>query len=120
MALLDRFRAQPRQKHADPAVRLAFVQELPISEREVLAEIVREDADARVRRAAAAKLLDPRTLAAVARDDADEGVRGQAIAMLRDVALESFEGAGEAEGLEALDALAALADLKTIALVAKS
>src|SRR5438067_2198198 len=59
MALLDRFRAQPRQKHADPAVRLAFVQELPISEREVLAEIVREDADARVRRAAAAKLLDP-------------------------------------------------------------
>src|SRR5213595_960387 len=117
MALLDRFRAQPRQKHADPAVRLAFVQELPISERELLSEIVREDADARVRRAAAGKLLDPHTLAAVARADADESVRAQAVSMLRDLALESFEGAGEAEGLAALDALA---DPKTIALVAKS
>ncbi|HMD35710.1 MAG TPA: DUF349 domain-containing protein, partial [Vicinamibacterales bacterium] len=117
MALLDRFRAQPRQKHADPAVRLAFVTELPITERDLLAEIVREDADARVRRAAAAKLLDPRTLASVLRDDADEGVRAQALAMLRDLALESFEGAGEAEALAAVDALT---DSKALAIVAKS
>jgi len=117
MALLDRFRAQPRQKHADPGVRLAFVNELPITEREVLAEIVRQDADAAVRRAAAAKLLDPRTLASVARDDADPSVRTQALAMLRDLALESFEGAGEAEALAAVEALA---DPKALAVVAKS
>src|SRR5439155_22872971 len=104
MALLDRFRAQPRQKHADPAVRLAFVQELPISERELLSEIVREDSDARVRRAAAAKLLDPRALAAVARGHADESVRPQAVAMLRDLAPQSFEGGGEAGGVAAGDA----------------
>ncbi|HYM25093.1 MAG TPA: DUF349 domain-containing protein [Vicinamibacterales bacterium] len=117
MALLDRFRAQPRQKHADAAVRLAFVQELPITERELLSEIVREDSDARVRRAAAAKLLDPAALATVARDDADEGVRQQAAAMLRDLALEAFEGAGEAEALASVDALS---DMKAVAVVAKS
>ena len=33
MTLLDRFRAQPPQKHADPAVRLSYVQEIPIDER---------------------------------------------------------------------------------------
>ena len=34
MTLLDRFRTQPRQKHPDPAVRLAYIAELPLSERE--------------------------------------------------------------------------------------
>ena len=43
MTLLDRFRTQPPQKHADPVVRLAYVQEIPIDERDLLAEIARED-----------------------------------------------------------------------------
>ena len=64
MALLDRFRTQSRHKNPDPAVRLAFVQEIPLEERELLAEIAREDTDARVRRAAVAKLMDPAALAA--------------------------------------------------------
>jgi len=59
MAILDRFRTQARHKHPDAAVRLAFVQELPLDERELLVEIAREDGDPRVRRAAVAKLLDP-------------------------------------------------------------
>jgi hypothetical protein len=117
MTLLERFRAQPRQKHADPVVRLAFVQEIPISEREVLAEIAREDGDARVRRAAVAKLMDPAALAGIASADGDETVREQATAMLRDIALESFEGIAEADSLAAVDALA---DAKALALVAKS
>jgi hypothetical protein len=120
MALLDRFRAQPRQKHADPAVRLGFVQEIPLEERELLAEIARDDADARVRRAAVAKLMDPAALAGVAKGDADESVRGQAIDMLRDIALEGFEGVGEAESLAAVAALAAVPDAKTLAVVAKT
>jgi hypothetical protein len=45
MTLLDRFRTQPPQKHADPVVRLAYVQEIPIDERDLLAEIAREDPD---------------------------------------------------------------------------
>ena len=120
MALLDRFRTHPRQKHPDPAIRLAFVQEIPIDERELLAEIAREDADARVRRAAVAKLMDVAALAGVAKNDADEGVRAQAVAMLRDLALESFEGMGETESLAAVEALDALSDVKTLAAIAKS
>jgi hypothetical protein len=116
MTLLDRFRAQPRQKHPDPAVRLGFVQEIPISERELLAEIAREDTDVRVRRAAVAKLMDPSALAGFAAD-ADPSVRDQAVAMLRDIALEAFEGVAESDSLAAVDALA---DTKALALVAKS
>ncbi len=120
MALLDRFKAQPRHKHPDPAVRLAFVAELPIDEREQLAAMAREDEEPRVRRAATAKLMDPAALAGVARDDRDEAVRSQAVDMLRDIALEAFEGVGEAESLAAVEALASLGDPKTLALVAKS
>ena len=117
MPLLDRFRAQPRQRHPDPAVRLTFVQEIPIDEHDLLTEIARDDEDARVRRAAAAKLMNPRALADIARDDADEGVRQQASAMLRDIALEAFEGIGEAESLAAVDALA---DSKLLVAIAKT
>jgi hypothetical protein len=105
MTLLDRFRAQSRDKHADPAVRLAFVEELPLSEREAIAAIAREDEDARVRKAAVAKLMDPPTLASIARDDRDENVRAQAATMLRDIALEAFEEIGETESLRAIDAM---------------
>jgi uncharacterized protein DUF349 len=117
MAILDRFRTQPRQKHPDPAVRLAFVEEIPLSEHELLTEMAREDADVRVRRAAVSKLLDPAALASIAANDADDGVRADAAAMLRDVALEAFEGVGETESLSAVDALS---DVRTLAAVAKS
>src|ERR1700704_5528906 len=116
MALLDRFRTQLRHKNPDAAVRLAFVQEIPLDERDLLSEIAREDTDPRVRRAAVAKLLDPAALAGVANDDADEAVRSQANGMLRDIALESFEGVGEAEALAAVDALG---DTKTLVGLAK-
>ena len=120
MALLDRFRTQPRQKHSDPAVRLAFVQEIPIDERDLLAEIARDDADARVRREAVSKLMDPAALAAVAQRDADDSVRARALEMLRDLALEAFEGVGEADSLAAVEALESLRDVKALATVAKT
>ena len=63
MTLLDRFRTQP-QRHADPAARLAYVGEIPLTERDVIAAIAREDEDARVRKAAVAKLMDPAALGA--------------------------------------------------------
>src|SRR5262249_48941079 len=97
MALLDRFRTQPRQKHTDPIVRLAFVQEVPLDEHEILAEMARGDADVRVRRAAVSKLLDPPSLAVIAETDSDVSVRTSAITMLRDIALEAFEGVTESQ-----------------------
>ena len=96
---------------------MSFVQEIPIDEHDLLSEIARDDEDARVRRAAAAKLMNPSALAAIARDDVDDGVRSQATTMLRDIALEVFEGVGEAESLAAIDALA---DPKVLVTVAKT
>src|SRR5262249_9102114 len=117
MALLDHFRAQPRQKHPDPAVRLAFVQGIPIDERDLVAEIARVDRDAGVRGEAAAKLRDPTRLAAVAASDADESVRADAVAMLREIALDAFEGLTEAVSLAAVDAIA---DMRVLATIAKT
>src|SRR5438874_13562212 len=123
MAWLERFRAHPPHKHPDPDVRLAYVEDLPMDERDQLAAAARDDDDPRVRRAAVAKLMDPPVLMAVARDDRDEGVRDQAVEMLRDIALDAFEGLGESECLaavEALDALGTTAGAKTLAIVARS
>jgi hypothetical protein len=116
MTLLDRFRTQP-QRHADPAVRLAYVGEIPLTERDVIAAIAREDEDARVRKAAVAKLMDPGALSTISRDDRDESVRAEAVSMLRDIALEAFEGVGENDSLEAVDALT---DLRSLAQIAKT
>ncbi len=117
MTLLDRFRSQSRDKHADPAVRLAFVETIPLDDHVTIAAVAREDEDPRVRKAAVAKLMDPAALAAIAKDDTDDGVRSQAAAMLRDMALEVFEDVSEAASLAAVDAIG---DPRTLAQVAKT
>lgn len=117
MTLLDRFRAQSRDKQSDPAARVAFVDSLPLSEKDAIGAAAREDDDPRVRRAAVAKLMDPALLAEVIRDDKDETVRAQAATMLRDIALEAFEEVGEAEAARAIDLIA---DQKALAAVAKT
>jgi hypothetical protein len=117
MSLLDRFRTAPRDKHPDASVRLAYVSEIPLEDRDTIAAMAREDDDARVRRAAVAKLMDPVLLGRVAREDADESVRSQAMNMLRDIALEAFEGLGEAEALDAVDVVD---DPRTRAQIAKT
>jgi hypothetical protein len=126
MTLLDRFRTQPREKSSDPAVRLAYVGEIPLDDRGQIAAIAREDDDVRVRKAAVAKLMDPAVLGQIARDDADEGVRDQATAMLRDIALDAFEGIAESDSLDAVDAVAGMpgipgtSDTKLLAQIAKT
>ena len=116
MTLLDRFRTQP-QRDPDPAVRLAYVAELPLTEREQIAAVAREDSDARVRKAAVGKLLDPPVLADIARDESDDSVREAAVTMLRDIALDAFEGVDEQGSLAAVDALT---DMRILAQVAKT
>jgi Domain of Unknown Function (DUF349) len=117
MTLLDRFRSLPALKHPDPDVRLEYVEGLSIDERELLASAAREDESPRVRRAAVRKLINPSTLGLVARDDADAGVRAQAISMLRDIALDVFEEAAEADGVAAVEALP---DPKILSHIAKT
>jgi hypothetical protein len=117
MTLLDKFRAPARDKHSDPLVRLAHLEDLPLDDREAIGAFAREDDDPRVRKAAVAKLMDPQLLAAIARDDRDDGVRAQATGMLRDIALEAFEEIGETESLAAVDQLS---DSRGLAQVAKA
>jgi Domain of Unknown Function (DUF349) len=117
MTLLDKFRTQPRDKHPDAAVRLSYVEEIPLGERDAIAAIARDDEDPRVRKAAVSKLMDPAALGRIARDDSDDDVRARAIAMLRDIALDAFEGISQADSLDAVDAIA---DPKLLAQIAKS
>lgn len=116
MTLLDRFRTQSRDRHPDPAVRLAYVADIPLDDHRTIEAVARADEDPRVRRAAVGKLLDSSALGSIARDDPDEAVRAAAAAMLRDLALDAFEGASEASSLEAVDALA---DARMLAQIVK-
>jgi len=111
MSLLDRLKPQPRWKHPDPETRIAAILEL--DDADELRAIVRDDAEAAVRRAAVKRLGDVDFLAAVARDDADERVRAEAAASLVEIA-----STGEAAAAEA--AAAALDDQKHLGMIARS
>jgi hypothetical protein len=117
MGLFDRFRAQPKWKHADAAVRIEAVEELSIEEEDLLTALAREDADARVRQAAVQKLFKPALLERIAAEDSEAGVRQAAQEVLLDMATGAFEDSSEAESLEALSRIA---DPRQIAAVAKS
>jgi hypothetical protein len=91
MGILERLRPTPRWKHADPAVRAAAVYELHPDEADVLRTLAREDAEARVRRAAVTRLDDHTVLADVARTDPDEDVRIDAIRALAGLAMEGSD-----------------------------
>jgi hypothetical protein len=71
MGILDKLRPQARWKHGDPAVRLEAVNSLDDTDVDVFTQVATDDLDARVRRAAVARLSDPDTLAAVSRNDTD-------------------------------------------------
>ncbi len=105
MGLLDHFRAQPRWKHANPAVRTTAVEQLPLDQQDTLAWVAREDRDPGVRIAAIKKVIDPATIAAVSQSDPDARVRDEAVALLVDLALGAFEGTTQAESFAALTGL---------------
>ncbi|MBA2302139.1 MAG: DUF349 domain-containing protein [Acidobacteria bacterium] len=77
MSFLDRFKPQPRWKHADPAVRLEAVPTIPddLEQADVLRELAREDGDVRVRRAAGDRLTKVEDIVALARSERDEELR---------------------------------------------
>ena len=97
MGILEKLRPQPRWKHADPAVRAAAVYELGPDDADALRALAREDAEARVRRAAVTRLEDTETLADVARTDPDDDVRAEAIRGLVGMAAETGDAARAAD-----------------------
>ena len=113
-SLIDRLINKPEWQHPDPAVRAEAVLRLPSAEREVILGIAREDAEPRVRRAAAKKLSDVETLSELARADQDQGVRDEATSRLIHLAAHATE---EEQGAAAL---AALNDSRHLGVVARS
>jgi hypothetical protein len=117
MGLLEKLRPQPRWKHADPSVRAAAVYELGPEEGDALRALAREDADARVRRAAVSRLDDPSVLGEIGRTDPDEDVRAEAIRGLAGLAVEAPDAA---TATPVLRHLIELGRTKEVATVAKS
>ena len=111
MGFLDRFRPQPELRHADPAVRVMAVQELPDEAQEFLGAIAREDTDAGIRRVAVGRLSHVETLATIAHHDQDEGVRAAAAVGLRHLALEATDEAVAEAALASLEQPRDLADV---------
>jgi hypothetical protein len=114
MGFLDRFKAQPKWKHPDSAVRAAAVEALSDEEQDLLRGIAVEDPDPAVRRTALARLTDVATLARLAREDGDGSVRAEASELVAGIARDSTEPD------EALAALAGLTDSRELALVARA
>jgi hypothetical protein len=73
MSFLDRFKPQPKWKHADAAVRAAAVPDIPDDDehRPVLEALAASDEDVRVRRAAADRLSDVEALVRLAGAEPD-------------------------------------------------
>jgi Domain of Unknown Function (DUF349) len=123
VGLLDRFRPQGGLTDPDPDTRVSAVQQLSLSDLELLVPVAQSDAEPRVRRAAVRRLRDPRLLAQVATGDADEGVREAAADILLGLALEGRDEdvAGAAlVGLHETRHLTAVARSATLESVARS
>jgi hypothetical protein len=115
MSILERLRPLPRWKHADPAVRAAAVYELGPEESDALRTLAREDAEARVRRAAVARLDDPVVLADIARTDPDEDVRSEATRNLAGLGAEADDAGRATEVVRHLVSLGRLKEAVVIA-----
>ena len=117
MSFLDRFKPQPRWKNADPVVRAAAVAEIPRDDEHlpVLRELARDDADARVRRAAGARLSTVEDVVQLARGERDDEVRRGYVERLVAMATAPAETDATASlALEGID------DPKHFAVVARS
>src|SRR5215218_9030031 len=98
MSFLDRFKPQPRWKHADAAVRAAAVAEIPEDEESAatLRELASEDEDVRVRRAASARLRDAADILPLARAERDDELRRELIERLVAIATAPADSDGDA------------------------
>ncbi len=118
MSFLDRFKPQPRWKHADPAIRATAVAELTTEDPEqhrALVELAGGDEDIRVRRAAVARLADVEDLVQLAKTERDEDLRRDLTDRLVIVATTPSSSDGDAaRALDGID------EQKQLASVAKS
>ena len=115
MGLLEKLRPQPKWKHTDPSVRLEGLQEIEDTDQESLAALATDDPDARVRRAAVARVSDAVVLATILRNESDASVRDHAATRLAGLA----EQGDERVALAAVSSLATLGRQRELATVAR-
>ena len=115
MSFLDRFKPQPRWKHADPVVRAAAVGEVPDDpdHRGTIEELASSDEDVRVRTAAVARVGEVAVLARLARSERDPELRRQIADRL--VAIATAPADTDADAALALDGLDDPRQFSTIA-----
>ena len=116
MGILDKLRPQSKSTHPDPNIRIEAIHELDPSDIESLNAFAKDDADARVRRVAVARIGDASVLADIVRNEAEGSVRDHALGQL-------VEQASKHDAATAMTAVAALASLgreRELATVAKA
>ena len=116
MGILDKLRPQSKSTHPDPNIRIEAIHELDPSDLEALNAFAKDDADARVRRVAVARIGDASVLADIVRNESEGSVRDHALNQL-------VEQGGKQDAAAAMTAVAALASLgreRELATVAKS
>ena len=104
MGIFDKLRPQSKSTHPDPNIRIEAVHEADAGDLASLSGFAKDDADARVRRAAVARITDASVLADIARNESDAGVRDHAVGQL-------LEQASKHDAEVASPAVAALASL---------
>jgi hypothetical protein len=103
MSFLDRFKPQPKWKHADPAIRAAAIPDIPGDDehRAVLEELAATDDDVRVRRAAADRVSDVEALVRLALAEPDAALQRDLAERLVTLACEpAVDDAAAARALE--------------------
>jgi Domain of Unknown Function (DUF349) len=116
MGILDKLRPQSKSTHPDPNIRIEAIHELDPADLETLSAFAKDDADARVRRVAVARIGDASVLADIVRNESEGSVRDHALGQL-------VEQAGKPDAASAMTAVAALGSLgreRELATVAKS
>ncbi len=116
MGILDKLRPQSKSTHPDPNIRIEAIHELDPADLDALNAFAKDDADARVRRVAVARIGDASVLADIVRNESEGSVRDHALGQL-------VEQAGKQDTATAMTAVAALASLgreRELATVAKT
>jgi hypothetical protein len=115
MGILDKLRPQSKSTHPDPNIRIEAIHELDPADLEALNAFAKDDADARVRRVAVARIGDASVLADIVRNESEGSVRDHALGQL----VEQAARQDAAAGMTAVAALASLGRDRELATVAK-
>jgi hypothetical protein len=113
MGFLDLFK--PKWKHSNADVRAEAVKQMSADDLAILAQVVRQDPDARIRRIALKKIEDPGVLDEVADSDTDEALRKDAAEKASTLLLDSACAADEASAKSALSRIRSVKALAEVA-----